>query len=99
VDELLSNFAFNFSLCLYGMGFTTREHLLTPRQFGVPYSRPRYFLLAKREGLKWADQSEEAEVGGVKSVHQSEEAVVGAVKGVESAAGGIGSGDEVGSDG
>ena len=36
---------------LHGMGFTTREHILSPRQFGVPYSRPRYFLLAKRAPL------------------------------------------------
>lgn len=30
-------------------GHTTQEFILTPLQFGVPYSRPRYFCLAKRK--------------------------------------------------
>eukprot|EP00268_Persea_americana_P012812 TRINITY_DN15499_c0_g1_i2.p1 TRINITY_DN15499_c0_g1~~TRINITY_DN15499_c0_g1_i2.p1 ORF type:complete len:201 (-),score=35.97 TRINITY_DN15499_c0_g1_i2:3454-4056(-) len=30
-------------------GFVTQEYILTPLQFGVPYSRPRYFCLAKRK--------------------------------------------------
>ena len=42
---------------LRGLGFTIREHILSPRQFGVPYSRPRYFLLAKREPLTWCDDA------------------------------------------
>ena len=29
-------------------GFATEEFVLTPRQFGVPYSRPRYFCLATK---------------------------------------------------
>lgn len=29
-------------------GFTTQEFILSPLQFDVPYSRPRYFCLAKR---------------------------------------------------
>ncbi|KAI3876938.1 hypothetical protein MKX03_032483 [Papaver bracteatum] len=33
--------------------FTTQEFILNPLQFGVPYSRPRYFCLAKREPLKF----------------------------------------------
>ncbi|KAI3900420.1 hypothetical protein MKW92_020258 [Papaver armeniacum] len=33
--------------------FTTQEFILSPLQFGVPYSRPRYFCLAKREPLKF----------------------------------------------
>jgi site-specific DNA-cytosine methylase len=45
---------------LHGMGFTTREHILSPRQFGVPYSRPRYFLLAKRAPLRWVDDGDAA---------------------------------------
>ncbi|TKY71479.1 DNA (cytosine-5)-methyltransferase [Spatholobus suberectus] len=28
--------------------FITQEFILTPLQFGIPYSRPRYFCLAKR---------------------------------------------------
>ena len=36
-------------------GFSHREFILTPRMFGVPYSRPRYFCAAKRRGLPWAD--------------------------------------------
>ncbi|OVA00497.1 C-5 cytosine methyltransferase [Macleaya cordata] len=31
--------------------FTTQEFILSPLQFGVPYSRPRYFCLAKRKPL------------------------------------------------
>lgn len=30
-------------------GYTTQEFILSPLQFGVPYSRPRYFCLAKRK--------------------------------------------------
>ncbi|XP_058752022.1 tRNA (cytosine(38)-C(5))-methyltransferase 2 isoform X2 [Vicia villosa] len=29
--------------------FTTQEFILSPLQFGIPYSRPRYFCLAKRK--------------------------------------------------
>ena len=35
-------------------GFTYKEFILSPRMFGVPYSRPRYFCIAKRKELKWA---------------------------------------------
>ncbi|XP_042051352.1 tRNA (cytosine(38)-C(5))-methyltransferase 2 isoform X1 [Salvia splendens] len=31
--------------------FDTQEFILSPLQFGVPYSRPRYFCLAKRKPL------------------------------------------------
>ncbi|PIA65495.1 hypothetical protein AQUCO_00100773v1 [Aquilegia coerulea] len=34
---------------LVSTGFITQEYILTPLQFGVPYSRPRYFCLAKRK--------------------------------------------------
>ncbi|XP_074582033.1 tRNA (cytosine(38)-C(5))-methyltransferase 2 [Curcuma longa] len=34
---------------LAGIGFVTQEYILSPLQFGIPYSRPRYFCLAKRE--------------------------------------------------
>ncbi|URE27724.1 C-5 cytosine-specific DNA methylase [Musa troglodytarum] len=30
---------------LAGIGFVTQEYILSPLQFGVPYSRPRYFCL------------------------------------------------------
>ncbi|KAI3982060.1 hypothetical protein MKX01_018966 [Papaver californicum] len=33
--------------------FTTQEFILSPLQFGVPYSRPRYFCLAKRKPLNF----------------------------------------------
>ena len=36
-------------------GFDAREFILSPRMFGVPYSRPRYFCVAKTKGLRWAD--------------------------------------------
>ena len=50
---------------LRGLGFTTREYILSPRQFGVPYSRPRYFLLAKRAPLRWIDDGDGGDVVGV----------------------------------
>ncbi|GLJ35107.1 hypothetical protein SUGI_0706530 [Cryptomeria japonica] len=34
-------------------GFTTQEFILSPLQFGVPYSRPRYFCLAKKMPLSF----------------------------------------------
>ena len=38
------------------LGYDTREFMLTPRMFGVPYSRPRYFLLAKKSATGgWCD--------------------------------------------
>ncbi|KZV31657.1 tRNA (cytosine(38)-C(5))-methyltransferase [Dorcoceras hygrometricum] len=33
--------------------FNTQEFILSPLQFGVPYSRPRYFCLAKRKPLSF----------------------------------------------
>ncbi|KAG6552734.1 hypothetical protein Mapa_005681 [Marchantia paleacea] len=35
--------------------FTTQEFILSPLQFGIPYSRPRYFCLAKRNSLPFLD--------------------------------------------
>lgn len=34
-------------------GFVTQEFILSPLQFGVPYSRPRYFCLAKKMPLSF----------------------------------------------
>ncbi|KAK1282824.1 hypothetical protein QJS10_CPB22g01084 [Acorus calamus] len=34
-------------------GFVTQEFVLSPIQFGIPYSRPRYFCLAKREPVSF----------------------------------------------
>ncbi|KAK9105002.1 hypothetical protein Scep_021846 [Stephania cephalantha] len=34
-------------------GFVTQEFILSPLQFGIPYSRPRYFCLAKRIPLSF----------------------------------------------
>ncbi|XVF88153.1 hypothetical protein PTKIN_Ptkin19aG0027300 [Pterospermum kingtungense] len=36
--------------------FVTQEFILSPLQFGVPYSRPRYFCLAKRKPLSFRCQ-------------------------------------------
>ncbi|PKA46095.1 tRNA (cytosine38-C5)-methyltransferase [Apostasia shenzhenica] len=33
------------------ISFVTQEYILSPVQFGIPYSRPRYFCLAKRKPL------------------------------------------------
>lgn len=51
------------------LGFTTKERVLTPRMFGVPYSRPRYFCLAKRAPLRWVDGFDErdAERGPIRA--------------------------------
>jgi len=38
---------------LHEIGYTTLELLLTPLQFGVPNSRLRYYLLAKKHPLSW----------------------------------------------
>ncbi|CAL9038598.1 unnamed protein product [Musa banksii] len=42
---------------LAGIGFVTQEYILSPLQFGVPYSRPRYFCLAKRKPLSFQNPS------------------------------------------
>ncbi|CAH8353405.1 unnamed protein product [Eruca vesicaria subsp. sativa] len=36
--------------------YVTQEFILSPLQFGVPYSRPRYFCLAKRKPLSFQSQ-------------------------------------------
>ncbi|XP_021893514.1 tRNA (cytosine(38)-C(5))-methyltransferase [Carica papaya] len=36
--------------------YVTQEFILSPLQFGVPYSRPRYFCLAKRKPLSFQFQ-------------------------------------------
>ncbi|XP_068648682.1 tRNA (cytosine(38)-C(5))-methyltransferase 2 [Aristolochia californica] len=38
-------------------GFVWQEYILSPLQFGIPYSRPRYFCLAKREPLSFQNPS------------------------------------------
>ncbi|EZA61744.1 tRNA (cytosine-5-)-methyltransferase [Ooceraea biroi] len=39
--------------CLESCGYSYRELILTPCQFGIPNSRHRYYLLAKRNGLRF----------------------------------------------
>ncbi|CAN0860060.1 tRNA (cytosine(38)-C(5))-methyltransferase 2 [Linum grandiflorum] len=41
---------------LVNSDFVTQEFILSPLQFGVPYSRPRYFCLAKRKPLCFRQQ-------------------------------------------
>ncbi|KAG8487307.1 hypothetical protein CXB51_020904 [Gossypium anomalum] len=41
---------------LANSGLVTQEFILSPLQFGVPYSRPRYFCLAKRKPLSFQYQ-------------------------------------------
>jgi site-specific DNA-cytosine methylase len=50
-------------------GYTCREFVLSPRMFGVPYSRPRYFCVAKRVGLRWKKIGDED--GGQRGVTDS----------------------------
>ncbi|KAK7064817.1 Cytosine(38)-C(5)-methyltransferase [Favolaschia claudopus] len=40
---------------LRDLGYTTAEFLLTPLQFGIPNSRLRYYLLAKKSPLSFQD--------------------------------------------
>ena len=35
---------------LRGAGYAVQEFLLSPLQLGVPYSRPRYFCIARKVG-------------------------------------------------
>ncbi|XP_048563502.1 tRNA (cytosine(38)-C(5))-methyltransferase 2 [Triticum urartu] len=39
------------------LNFNTQEFILSPLQFGVPYSRPRYFCLAKQESMCFPNPS------------------------------------------
>ncbi|CAM0148026.1 unnamed protein product [Urochloa decumbens] len=39
------------------LNFNLQEFILSPLQFGVPYSRPRYFCLAKREPMRFQNVS------------------------------------------
>ncbi|KAE8772639.1 DNA methyltransferase [Hordeum vulgare] len=39
------------------LNFNTQEFILSPLQFGVPYSRPRYFCLAKQEPMCFPNPS------------------------------------------
>ncbi|CAN8252277.1 unnamed protein product [Cochlearia groenlandica] len=38
------------------LDYVTQEFILSPLQFGVPYSRPRYFCLAKRKPMSFKSQ-------------------------------------------
>ncbi|KAG2590046.1 hypothetical protein PVAP13_5NG312300 [Panicum virgatum] len=42
---------------LSSLNFNLQEFILSPLQFGVPYSRPRYFCLAKREPMRFQNAS------------------------------------------
>ncbi|TVU34588.1 hypothetical protein EJB05_16425 [Eragrostis curvula] len=42
---------------LSSLNFKTQEFILSPLQFGIPYSRPRYFCLAKREPMCFQNPS------------------------------------------
>ncbi|WIA16207.1 hypothetical protein OEZ85_012920 [Tetradesmus obliquus] len=37
--------------CLAGAGYHAAEFMMTPLQYGIPYSRPRYFCLASKQPL------------------------------------------------
>lgn len=43
---------------LKSLDYTTAEFLLTPLQFGIPNSRLRYYLLAKRRPFSFVDKEE-----------------------------------------
>lgn len=41
---------------LAAQGYSLQEFILTPLQLGIPYSRPRYFALAKKQPLRFLMQ-------------------------------------------
>lgn len=51
-----SNTREHFVGILYHLGYEVREFLLSPSQFGIPNSRLRYYLLAKRKPLQFVLQ-------------------------------------------
>lgn len=44
---------------LKSLDYSTAEFLLTPLQFGIPNSRLRYYLLAKKKPLSFSSNEEE----------------------------------------
>ena len=51
-------------------GFSVQEFLLCPRQVGVPNSRLRYYLLAKRSS-QWSFQTQEDLITDVTCLHKT----------------------------
>ncbi|KAG7210476.1 hypothetical protein KM043_012000 [Ampulex compressa] len=47
--------------CLQNSGFHCRELILSPCQFGIPNTRHRYYLLAKRKRLKFCFEASQCE--------------------------------------
>uniref|UniRef100_A0A0E0JL32 Uncharacterized protein n=1 Tax=Oryza punctata TaxID=4537 RepID=A0A0E0JL32_ORYPU len=47
---------------LSDLNFNTQEFILSPLQFGIPYSRPRYFCLAKREPMSFQHPSDNSKL-------------------------------------
>ncbi|EEE54975.1 hypothetical protein OsJ_02581 [Oryza sativa Japonica Group] len=47
---------------LSDLNFNTQEFILSPLQFGIPYSRPRYFCLAKREPVSFQNPSDNSKL-------------------------------------
>ncbi|KAF0898610.1 hypothetical protein E2562_008193 [Oryza meyeriana var. granulata] len=47
---------------LSDLNFNTQEFILSPLQFGIPYSRPRYFCLAKRESMSFQNPSDNSKL-------------------------------------
>uniref|UniRef100_A0A0D9V2U0 Uncharacterized protein n=1 Tax=Leersia perrieri TaxID=77586 RepID=A0A0D9V2U0_9ORYZ len=47
---------------LSDLNFNTQEFILSPLQFGIPYSRPRYFCLAKREPMTFQNPSDNSKL-------------------------------------
>ncbi|XP_075508349.1 tRNA (cytosine(38)-C(5))-methyltransferase 2 isoform X4 [Primulina tabacum] len=58
------------------ISFNTQEFILSPLQFGVPYSRPRYFCLAKRKPLSFRKAQVNSYLGAPGPVLWSDENVV-----------------------
>ncbi|XP_015688304.1 tRNA (cytosine(38)-C(5))-methyltransferase 2 isoform X2 [Oryza brachyantha] len=47
---------------LSDLNFNTQEFILSPLQFGIPYSRPRYFCLAKQEPMSFQNPSDNSKL-------------------------------------
>ncbi|XP_073285345.1 tRNA (cytosine(38)-C(5))-methyltransferase 2 isoform X5 [Primulina huaijiensis] len=61
---------------LRDISFNTQEFILSPLQFGVPYSRPRYFCLAKRKPLSFRKAQVNSYLGAPGPVLWSDENMV-----------------------
>ena len=61
----------HFVEILHGLGYIVQEFLLSPNQFGIPNSRLRFYLLAKRKPLQFSLNLNQEEENVTESVSDS----------------------------